>query len=185
VANLMVARAAASQKDYAVRLALGAGRGRLVRQSLTEALVLVGAGAAVGIWFARLGQSALTVFFASGRTPVVLDLPLNAHMLLFAVAVAAASGVAFGILPALRASRSDPAAGLQSGSRSVAGSRFSPRLGRAMVVTQVALSMVLLAGAGLFIRTLQQLQSVDPVSERVSFAIPTKRLQKGLWTYKV
>jgi len=72
-----------------------------------------------------------------------------------------ASGVAFGILPALRASRGDPAARLQSGSRSVAGSRFSPRLGRAMVVTQVALSMVLLAGAGLFIRTLQQLQSVD------------------------
>jgi predicted permease len=115
----------------------------------------------VGIWFARLGQSALTAFFASGRAPVVLELPLNAHMLLFTVAVAVASGVAFGILPALRASRGDPAAGLQSGSRSVAGSRFSPRLGRAMVVTQVALSMVLLAGAGLFIHTLQQLESVD------------------------
>ena len=160
VANLMLARAAASQKDYAVRLALGAGRGRLVRQSLAEALVLVGSGAAVGIWFARLGQSALAAFFAGGPTPVVLELPLNAHMLLFTVAVAVVSGVAFGILPALRASRSDPAAGLQSRSRSVAGSRFSPRLGRAMVVAQVALSMVLLAG-GLFIRTLQQLEAVD------------------------
>jgi predicted permease len=161
VSNLLLARAAASQKDYAVRLALGAGRGRLIRQGLAEALVLVGSGAAVGIWFARLGQSALAAFFAGGPNPVVLDLPLNAHMMLFTVSVAVASGVAFGILPALRASRSDPAAGLQSGSRSVAGSRFSPRLGRAMVVAQVALSMVLLAGAGLFIRTVQELEAVD------------------------
>ena len=161
VANLMLARAAASRKDYAVRLAMGAGRGRLIRQSLTEALVLVGAGAAVGIGFARLGQSLLAAFFAGGRTPVVLELTLNARMLLFTVAAAVVSGLAFGILPALRASRGDLAAGLQSGSRSVAGSRFSPRLGRAMVVLQVALSMVLLSGAGLFIRTLQRLEAVD------------------------
>jgi predicted permease len=161
VANLMLARAAASRKDYAVRLAMGAGRGRLIRQSLTEALVLVGIGAGLGVWFARLGQSALAAFFAGGRTPLVFELSLNTRMLLFTVAVAVASGVAFGILPALRASRSDPAEGLQSGSRSVAGSRFSPGMGRAMVVAQVALSMVLLTGAGLFIRTLQQLGSVN------------------------
>src|SRR5258708_2736166 len=105
VANLMLARAAASQKDYAVRLAMGAGRGRLVRQSLTEALVLVGSGAAVGIWFARLGQSALAAYFAGGRTPVVLELTLNAHMLLFTVAVAVASGAALGIRPAFRGAR--------------------------------------------------------------------------------
>ena len=161
VANLMLARATARQKEFAVRLAIGAGRGRLIRQTLTEALVLVGAGAALGIVFARQGEAALAAFFAGGNDKIVLDLSLNGRMLLFTLAVAVLTGLAFGILPAFGAARVDPAAGLQSGSRGIAGNRVSLRLGRALVILQVALSTVLLAGAGLFIRSLQQLERVD------------------------
>jgi predicted permease len=161
VANLMLARAAARQKEFAVRLAIGAGRGRLIRQTLTEALVLVGSGAALGILFAHQGEAALAALFAEGRNRIVLDLSLNGRMLLFTLTVAVLSGLAFGMLPALRASRYDPAAGLQSGSRGIAGNRLSLRLGRVLVITQVALSTVLLAGAGLFLRSLWQLESVD------------------------
>ncbi|MCU1259615.1 MAG: hypothetical protein JWO80_2500 [Bryobacterales bacterium] len=161
VANLMLARAAARQREFAVRLAIGAGRGRLIRQTLTEALVLVGAGSALGIALAHEGETALAAFFAEGGNKIILDLSLNGRMLLFTLSVSVATGLAFGLLPALRAARVDPAAGLQLGSRSVAGSRPTLRLGRALVIMQVALSTVLLAGAGLFIRSLRQLESVD------------------------
>jgi predicted permease len=161
VANLMLARATARQKECAVRLAIGAGRSRLIRQTLTEALVLVGSGAALGIWFALQGEAALATFFAEGQNKIVLDLSLNAHTLLFTLMVAVLSGLAFGVLPALRTSRFNPSAGLQSGSRAIVGSRLSMRLGRALVILQVAVSSVLLAGAGLFIRTLDQLELVD------------------------
>jgi predicted permease len=161
VANLMLARATARQKEFAVRLAIGAGAGRLIRQTLTEALVLVGAGCGLGIAMAREGEAALANFFADGNDKIVLDLSLNARMLLFAAAISVLTGILFGLLPALRAARVDPAAGLQSGSRSIAGSRVSLQLGRALVVLQVALSTVLLAGAGLFIHSLRQLQAVD------------------------
>jgi predicted permease len=161
VANLMLARATARQKEFAVRLAIGAGRGRLIRQGLTEALVLVGAGAALGAILALRGEAALAAYFAEGNNKIALDLSLNGRVLLFTLAASLLTGVAFGLLPALRAVRVDPAAGMQASSRSVAGSRPSLRLGRALVVLQVGLSMVLLAGAGLFIRSLRQLESVD------------------------
>ncbi|MBI1790530.1 MAG: ABC transporter permease [Acidobacteria bacterium] len=160
ITNLMLARAMARQRDFAVRLAIGAGRGRLIRQHLTESLALVGAGAALGIVLARLGQTALAAFFAEGNNRIVLDLSLNVRMLLFTLTVAVLSGLALGIVPAMRAARLDPAAGLHGGSRGIAGNRVSLRLGRALVVVQVTLSMVLLAGAGLFIRSLRELESV-------------------------
>jgi predicted permease len=161
VANLMLARATARQREFAVRLAIGARRGRLIRQTLTEALVLVGAGSAFGIVLARQGEAALASFFAEGNDKIVLNLSLNGHLVLFAFAISLLTGIAFGLLPALRAASADPAAGLQSGSRSIAGSRRSMRLSRALVVLQVALSTVLLAGAALFIHSFRQLESVD------------------------
>jgi hypothetical protein len=109
----------------------------------------------------RPGRSRSGAFFAEGQYKIVLDLSLNGHVLLFTLTVAVMSGLAFGVLPALRASGFDPGAGLQSGSRGIAGSRRSMRLGRALVITQVALCTVLLAGAAMFIRTLSQLESVD------------------------
>jgi len=162
VANLMLARATSRQKEFAVRLAIGAARGRLIRQTLTETLVLVAAGSALGIALARQGEGALAAFFAEGNNQIVLDLSLNGRILLFTLTVSLLTGLTFGLLPALRAARVDPAAGLQSGARSIAGSRASLRLSRGLVILQVALSMVLLASAGVFIHSLRQLESVDP-----------------------
>lgn len=159
--NLMFARAMARQRDFAVRMAIGADRWRLVRQNVTEALVLVGAGAALGILLAHVGGTFLSAYFAEGNNAIVLDLSMNARVLLFTLIVSALSGLAVGIAPAVRAARLDPAAGLHGGSRSIAGNRASMKLGRALVIAQVALSMILLAGAGLFIRSLSQLQTVD------------------------
>jgi predicted permease len=159
--NLMLARAWTRQRDFAVRLATGASRGRLVRQNLTETLVLVGAGAILGIVLARMGETALAAFFAEGNNSIALDLSMNLRVLLFTLAIAVLTSLAVGIAPAIRACHLDPAAGLHGGSRGIAGNRISMRLGRALVVVQVALSMVLLAGAGLFIRSLRQLESID------------------------
>ena len=161
VANLMLARATARQKEFAVRLAIGARRGRLIRQTLTEALVLVGAGAILGVALAQQGETALAAFFAEGNNKIILDLSPSGRVLLFTVAISLVTGILFGLLPALRAARVDPAADMQAGSRTVAGTRASLRLGRLLVVLQVSLSMILLAGAGLFIHSLRQLESVD------------------------
>ena len=161
VANLMLACATARQKEFAVRLAIGAGRSRLVRQTLTEASFLAAAGSALGILLASQGEAALAAFFAEGTNQIELDLSLSGRMLLFTLTVSVLTTFAFGMFPALRAARVDPAAGLQSSSRSIGGSRLALRLGRSLVIVQVALSMVLVASAGLFIRSLRQLNSVD------------------------
>jgi predicted permease len=160
-ANLMLARATARQKEFAVRVAIGAGRWRLIRQTLTEALILSGTGCLLGLLIARQGEAALAAYFAEGNSKIILDLSLNGRVLLFTLGVSLLTGLAFGLLPAFRAARVDPAAGLQSGSRSFAGTRRGLRLGRMLVMLQVALSTVLLAGAGLFIHSLRQLESVD------------------------
>jgi len=161
VANLMLARASARQREFAVRLAIGAGRARLIRQTLTEALVIGAAGAALAVVFARQVEAILASFFDQGNNRIVLDLPLDGRMLLFTLAATLLSVMAFGSLPAVQASGIDPAVGLQARSRSIAGGRRSLRLSRALVILQVALSTTLLAAAGLFIATLAQLKSVD------------------------
>lgn len=161
VASMMLARAASREKEFAVRLAIGAGRGRLIRQTLTEAMVLVGAASALGIVIAIEAERALAAYFAEGNSKIILDLPLDGRLLCFLLGVTALTGLGFGLLPALRAAGADPASGFQSNSRSVTGNRKSLRMGRALVILQVALSMVLLAGAGLFVRTLRQLESLD------------------------
>jgi ABC-type antimicrobial peptide transport system permease subunit len=121
VANLMLARAASRQKEFAVRLAIGAGRGRLIRQTLTEALVLVGLGGALGAAVAVQAQAALATFFSDGADRIVLDLSMNGRVLFFTLAISVLTGVAFGLLPALGAARVDPSVGLQTGARTGRG----------------------------------------------------------------
>src|SRR5262249_48690283 len=118
--NLMLARAVARQRDFAVRWAIGAGRWRLVRQHATEALVLAAAGAILGVALARIGTTALAAFFAEGDNAILLDLSMNMRVLLFTLSAGMLSGLAVGIAPAIRAARLDPAAGLLGSSRSPA-----------------------------------------------------------------
>src|SRR5262249_49515133 len=157
VANLMLGRATSRQREFAVRLAIGAGRGRLIRQTLTEAFLLVGTGAAIGLGLANQGEKGIASFFADGNDKIVLDLSLNWRVLLFAIGVSLFTAIASGILPAWRAVHADPAGGLQNGSRTVTGGRTSLRVGRALVVIQGALSALLFGCAGLLIHSLRPL----------------------------
>ena len=152
VANLLLSRATARQKELSVRLALGATRARLVRQLLTESLLLAGIGGALGILVGRWGQQLLPG--ATGHAS-----PLDWRVLAFVITVTTLTGIVFGIAPALRATRTDVNVALKENSRNVAGSRSL--FGRSLVVAQVAISLVLLIGAGLFLRTLQNLRQVD------------------------
>ena len=157
VANLLLARAAGRRKEIAVRLAVGATRGRLVRQLLSESLVLAATGGAFGLAFAYWGVLALA------KTNIV-DPDLRLHPSLtvaaFSAGVTLLTGVLFGLAPAFRATRMELTSAMKdSGAAGRSASRF--RLGKALVAAQSALSLALLAGAGLFIRTLGNLQSVD------------------------
>jgi predicted permease len=161
ISSLLLARATARQREFAVRLALGASRARLIRQSLTEAMALVGIGTILAIPLAMWSHQALSAYFADGTSSIILDLSVNGRVMAFTVAVAALSGFTLGIIPALRASGLHPALGIHGGSRGIVGNRTTIRFGRVMVVIQVALSVVLVSGAGLFVRSLKQLESVD------------------------
>ncbi len=152
VANLLLSRATARQKEISVRLSLGATRARLVRQLLTESLVLAAIGGALGILVGYWGQKLLPG--APGEAT-----PLDWRVAGFLVAVTSATGMVFGIAPALRATRLDVSSALKETSRSVAGSRSI--LSKALLAIQVAVSLVLLIGAGLFLRTLANLRQVD------------------------
>ena len=160
VANLLLARAALRSAEISVRLAVGAGRVRLIRQLLTESVLLAGCGGAVGVLFAFWGKSALvaltdkdTRLFPSG-----VDFSLNWRVLMFTLAVSLLTGVLFGLAPAWRATGLDLATSLKQSRRTtVAVSRLS----KGLIVAQVALSLLLLVGAGLFIRTLSNLQRVN------------------------
>jgi predicted permease len=159
VASLLLARASARRREIAVRLAIGAGRGRIVRQLLIESTLLSLAGAAFGIGLAWVSGRFLVNLISSGADRVVFDLTPNWHLLGFTSAVAVATGVLFGVAPALQTAGTGPSAVLKEDSRmSTSRSRLLPSL----VSVQVALSLVLLAGAGLFVRTLQNLQNLDP-----------------------
>jgi predicted permease len=159
VASLSLARASARQKEIAVRLAIGASRGRIVRQLVVESALLSVAGAACGLVLATMMGRVLLDSLSTGPTSVVLDLTPNWHVLVFTAAVAMATAILFGLAPALQATASGPSSALKNEVTSTASrSRLLPSL----VTAQVALSLVLLVGAGLFVRTLQNLQSFDP-----------------------
>jgi predicted permease len=152
VANLLLSRATARQTELSVRLALGATRARLIRQLLTESLLLAGMGGALGILVARWGQQLLPG--AAGQAS-----PLDWRVLAFVIGVTSLTGVVFGMAPALQATQRDVSLALKGNSRG--GTAASSLLGRSLVVAQVAICMVLLIGAGLFLRTLRNLRHVD------------------------
>jgi predicted permease len=166
VAGLMLARAAARQKEMAVRLALGAGRARIVRQLLTESVMLSALGGALGILFAYWGAHAIVSFVSSNQTrPLGFAMGVDLRVLGFTVAVSLFTGILFGVAPAFRSARVDLTPTLKEGEGSSAGAGHSGgrwwSAGNALVVTQVALAVVVLVGAGLLVRTLQNLRSVD------------------------
>lgn len=160
VANLMLARGATRRKEMAVRLALGAGRLRLIRQLLTESILIASIGGALGAILAYWGKDVLLTLRPWGGAAMTINLKLDLRALGFALAISVLTGVLFGIAPALRAAKVDLTPALKESSRSVIGrSRFG--LTKALVVVQVALSLVLLAGAGLFVQTLRNLKDID------------------------
>jgi predicted permease len=161
VANLLLARATVRQREMAVRLALGAGRGRLVRQLVTESLLLSICGAALGVAFATWGSRLLVALFSRGNPYMRLDLSADLRVMLFTIGAAIATGLLFGLAPAWRTGRVSPQAAMKAQGRGVAeGPRFGA--GKALVAGQVALSLVLIVGAGLLLGSWRHLATADP-----------------------
>ena len=159
LAGLLIVRSSARQQEIAVRLSLGAARGRIVRQLLAESALLAAAGGAAGVALAYWVTDLLLAMMSRGRGPILLDVAPNARTLVFAAAVTIVTAALFGLLPALGASRTDVQPGLKL---SASGAdRTGNTWGRAMVAAQVALLVLLLTSAGLFTRTLQKLRAVD------------------------
>jgi predicted permease len=160
LAGLLLARSASRRRELAVRVSIGAGRGRIVRQLLAESLLLGLAGGALGIVAARWGCDVLLALFAPGRIGPAMALALDRRVLLFATTTSVLTALGFGLLPALRASRVDPAETLNAFGRIVGGDRRRHSAGRLLVVAQLALTVLLLSVAALFARTLQHLARV-------------------------
>ena len=163
IANLLLARATARRREMAIRLSMGAGRWRVVRQLLTESLLLASLGGAAGILFAVWGIRFLALLLPAGSETPPLHAELNSHVLVAASVLTMLTGLLFGLAPALQATRVDPMPVLKESRagepRSRARLRFS--LSRMLVVSQMAISLLLLVGAGLFVRTLSNLQSLE------------------------
>jgi putative ABC transport system permease protein len=161
LANLMVARAGARQREMAVRLALGASRARLVRQLLAENILLAFLGASAGIALAQALSRALLSFLSTQDNSLSLSLGLDARVLAFTAALALLTCILFGVAPAIQAARTSPGEAMKGGGRGTTAGRDRRGLRRALVVSQVALSLVLLVGALLFVGTLRNLTTMD------------------------
>src|SRR3954468_4946632 len=161
VANLLIARAFMRQREIAVRLSLGASRARLVRQLLVESLVLSLAGGVLGVALAVALTRGLLALIPSGGQPLLISARPDARILLFTVGLTFLTGIVFGLLPALRASRPDPWTTLKDTVGAIAGTGGSLFLRKGLVAAQVTLSFLLLFGAGLFVRSLQNLKTAE------------------------
>jgi predicted permease len=161
VANLLIARGFMRQKELAVRLSLGASRGRLVRQMLVESLVLSVIGGLLGVGLSVVLTRALIALIPSEGQPLLIAAQPDGRILAFTIVLTFLTGVVFGLLPALRASRPDPWSTLKDTVGSIAGTGGSLFLRKGLVTAQVALSFLLLFGAGLFVRSLQNLKTTD------------------------
>ena len=162
LANLMLARASTRERELAVRLALGASRGRLVRQLLAESALLAAAGTALGVALAHFLSGVLVWAISTEGSPVNLNTAVDWRVLLFAAGVAVLTCAAFGVLPAWRATQAQPAAAMKAGGRGMTAGRERFSLQRLMVVTQIAVSLVLLVAALLFVRSFRNLTTFDP-----------------------
>ena len=162
LANLMLARASAREPEIAVRLALGASRWRLFRQLLLESGLLAIVGAALGMGLAQFLSQVLIQSLSTERAAVTLSIDTDWRVLLFAALVAALTCIAFGAAPALRATQTDPITAMRSAGRGLTAGRDRFSLQRMMVVTQIALSLVLMVGAMLFVRSFRNLMTFDP-----------------------
>ena len=180
IGNLLLARAAGRRREIAVRQALGAGRGRIARQLLTESVTLALLGGLAGVFIAR----ALLSVLVSSRTiglPRMEEIGLDGRVLLFTLVISLLAGVAFGVLPALRLSNTRATEGLRWGTRAVGGDRWTRSV---LVVSELALAVVLLAGAGLLLRSFALLQRVDPgfPTERLlTFTVPARNATPGFF----
>jgi putative ABC transport system permease protein len=160
VANLLLARATSRQREIAIRLAMGARRMRLIRQLLTESILLAGCGATLGFGLAAVAAHAISSFQLPIPFPIVFDFNVDLRVLAFTVGLTVFTGILFGLVPALRATRPDLVPALKNESTAFVRLRgFGLRNG--LVVVQVALSLALLASAGLFLRSLQNASSID------------------------
>jgi len=177
VANLLLARGAARERELSVRMALGAGRVRVVRQLLTESLILGALGGAAGLLLAIWGSQALLRLAADGPGAIPLDVRMDWRVLGFTMVVTGVTAVLFGLAPALRATRVDLGTSLRAGGRGTTGGLLGGPgrigAGKLLVVLQVALSLVLLVGTGMLIRSTRALTNVDPGLARDRLLIVT------------
>jgi predicted permease len=166
IANLLLARAAAQQRGFAVRFSMGASRSRLIRQMLTECVLLSSFGGMLGIAVAFGCTSVLPKWASTETTPIPLNLTPDARILIFSVVVTMATGLLFGLAPALKSAHVDPASVLKGSAQSISGREARWSLRKALVAVQVALSLVLLVGAGMFARTLGNYSKLNPGFDR-------------------
>lgn len=177
VANLLLARAGTRRREMAMRLSLGAGRARLVRQLLAESLLLAFAAAGFGLLLAEWSVPALVRLLGPSDAPVQLAAGLDARVLAFAAAAALGTAVLFGLFPALRASRVDIHESLKSGGRASRGAGGSP--GKLLVMSQIALSVLLVTVSALFLRTLHNLHHVDMGFNRWNLVVAGVQLRNS------
>ncbi|HEY3738743.1 MAG TPA: ABC transporter permease, partial [Bryobacteraceae bacterium] len=170
VANLLLARATTRSKEISVRLAVGATRPRLVRQLLTESILLASLGGLAGMLLAWAGSGVLLRLASNRPAPIPLDVNPNPTMLAFTAGVSLLTGILFGLAPAMRSTRVELASALKESARGLTG-RGGFQLGKILVVAQVALSLLLLVGAGLFLKSLQNLETLDVGYQRSSLII--------------
>jgi predicted permease len=182
LANLMLARASARQREMAIRMALGASRARLLRQLLIGSSLLAVSGAVIGILLAQPLSRLLVAALSTNDYTIQLEIVTDWRVLLFAAGIAVLTCVVFGTIPAMRGTSVDPIHSLKSGERGIAGNRERFSVQRLLVVTQIAISLVLLVGALLFVRSYRNLMTIDPGFREggmtvARFGFPTEKIR--------